>query len=97
MLTKEELLEANRLIDLIDDIEEILRGFKSRYVETTVGLVSVNSASKTKTKQSDFADAFHNQHKDIEKDLKEVCAGLLENKKANLKAKLGKYIKKEQD
>lgn len=97
MLTKKELNEANRIIDLVADIDNILRGFESPHVETTIGLVSINSASKHKVSESEYAGNFHNTHQDIEKALKQMCTVLLKAERVKLKAKLAKFIKQEQD
>ena len=97
MLTKEELNEANRIIDMVEDIDRILRSFESIYVETTIGLVSINLASKHKVEESEYAGNFHNCYKDIEIYLKQMCAVLLKAERVKLKAKLGKFIKQEQD
>lgn len=92
MLTKGQLYLVNELVESVSRIDEILRGMESKYVETTIGLVDINSASKHEVKSCDRAKWLHCDHEDIEKELKARCRELLIAKKAALNAKLSEYI-----
>jgi hypothetical protein len=77
MINKKTLDEINSKLEAKQHAEEILRAFESPYVETTVGLVEVNSASKHEAKHSDHATWLHRHHPQIEAALKAHAAGML--------------------
>jgi len=74
------------------EIREILRGFECPHVETTVGLITVNSASKYKTDASDSADWLHRNLPKVETELKECARAILEREIAEIDAWLSERI-----
>ena len=77
MINKQTLNEINAKIEAKAHAEEILRAFESLYVETTVGLIEVNSASKHEAKHSHQATWLHQKHPHIEAALKTHTAAML--------------------
>jgi len=92
MITQKELQEINKLVSLRDDLELIERHLDSPYVEITVGLVEVNSASKMDVKLSDDASTIHRYFPDVEEALKNHFRALLASKIQELNKKVSKYI-----
>lgn len=92
MITEKQLKRANLLIDQRDRIAHILRGFDSPHVETTIGLVDVNSASKHETRENNDATWLHRKLPDIEKRLKETARGMLEEEAGKIRAELANLI-----
>lgn len=92
MITEKQLNRANLLIEQRDRIAHILRGFDSPHVETTVGLVDINSARKHETQESDDATWLHGRLPDIEKRLKETARGMLEEEAGKIRAELANLI-----
>ena len=95
MITSKELKRANELVDQINRLEEILRHFDSPYVETTIGLVTVNAASKHKTGESEDANYFQSEHQDMVTALKNICRKKIEEKVAKAKVSLCQIIEDE--
>ncbi len=92
MLTIEQLQKANEILSEIDDLKDILNAMDSKYVETTIGLVDVNSSSKHKTQPCEKATLFHQRNPEIEKELKSRAWALISQKIARLKADLSEYV-----
>lgn len=88
MINKGEFRRAKELESRIYDLENILSRMQSPYVETTVGLVNVNSASQKKVDPSDEADAFHEYYPHIETELKKRCRVLIIHEKEKLESEL---------
>ncbi len=92
MITRKEFEEADNLYSRRDHLKHILRGFDSPHVETTVGLVDVNSASKHETSKNDDATWLHLCFPKIEKELKEIARGLIEKELGRIHAELAQII-----
>jgi hypothetical protein len=92
MIDEKKLEAINQKMEAKKTILHILRGFESPYVETTIGLVAVNSASKHKTTESDDADWLHQNCPRIEAELKERARAILEREIAEIDAWLSERI-----
>lgn len=92
MIDKNTLTQINAKVEAKQRIEEILRGFESPYVETTIGLVEINSASKHEAKNSEDATWFHWRLPEIEKELKTRAAALLRGEIAKIDAWLSERV-----
>lgn len=92
MIDEKKLQAINEKIESKKEIRDILRGFESPHVETTVGLIAVNSASKHKTGQSDAADWLHRNLPKVEAELKERARAILEREIAEIDAWLSERI-----
>ena len=92
MIDEKKLQAITEKIEAKKQIRHILRGFESPYVETTVGLIAVNSASKCKTIPSDDADWLHQNCPKIEAELKERARAILEREIAEIDAWLSERI-----
>lgn len=92
MLTIKELEKANEIIRKIDDLKDILNSMDSKHVETTIGLIDVNSAAKHQAQKCDKATMFHQQNPEIEKELKSRAAALISEKISRLRAELSEYV-----
>ena len=92
MIDKNKLSQINAKITAKQRIEELLRSFESPYVETTVGLIEVNSASPHEAKHSDDATWMHRQYPEIEKELKARTTALLKGEIAKIEAWLSERV-----
>jgi len=92
MINKALLAKINEKIEAKNRIEELLRSFESPYVETTVGLIEVNSTSPHEAKESDEATWLHRQFPAIEKELKARTAALLKAEAAKIDAWLSERV-----
>ncbi len=92
MIDKNKLSQINEKIEAKQRIEEILRSFESPYVETTVGLIEVNSASRNEAKHSDDATWLHLQYPEIECELKARATALLKGEIAKIEAWLSERV-----
>jgi len=92
MITEEEFKKTKALFSERDRLLDILRGFESPYIETTVGLVSVNSASKNDTDENDNSSYFHFNYPEIEKKLKEITRGLIEQELGAIRVELARFV-----
>jgi len=92
MISKNELNAANSIIEEIGIIKEILRGFDSPHIETTIGLIDINSATRHEAKYCNEATWFHNNFRDYEKRLKLQTVIFLNDKIQSLETELSEYI-----
>jgi hypothetical protein len=92
MIDEKLLKRINEKVELRTRIKHVLRGFESPYVETTVGLLCVNGASKNTTSSSDDANWLHNGLPKIEGELKERAAALLNKEISEIDAWLSERI-----
>ena len=92
MIDKSVLSQINAKIETKNHIEEVLRSFESPYVETTVGLIEVNSASQHEAKHSDEATWLHRTFPQIEKELKTRTTALLKAEAAKIDAWLSERV-----
>lgn len=92
MITIKQLQKANEIISEMDDLKDILNAMDSKHVETTIGLIDVNSAAKHQAQNCDKATLFHQRNPEIEKELKARAWALISEKIARLKADLSEYV-----
>lgn len=92
MIDKRKLADINKAVEAKQHIEEVLRQFESPYVETTVGLIEVNSASRHEACHSSHATWLHNQYPHIENELKARTAALLKGELAKIEAWLSERV-----
>lgn len=94
MITEKQLWEVNQLIKKRNKLRTLLSRLDSPHVETTVGLVTINSASKERVSGlSDEAEDFHREFPEAEKKLKEQVRIMLENRVSELNQEIAKYVK----
>lgn len=93
MINLKSLGEINSKLESKNKIEEALRNFQSNYVEVTVGLIEVNSASKHEAKHCSDATWLHSTYPVIEATLKSHCVALLKVELGKIEAWLsGKNV-----
>jgi hypothetical protein len=89
MITPDELYEVNKLKTARKDYADLLRSFESKYVQSKVGIVGINTNKPTITDQSAF---FHWHFKDLEAELTEVVKAKLVAEIAEIDLKIAVYI-----
>lgn len=92
MLTMKELNKANEIIKKINELKDILNSMDSTHVETTVGLIDINSAATHQVQKCEMSALFRNRNPEIERELKTRAIALINEKISKLRAELSEYV-----
>ena len=93
MIDQRTLTQINAKLEAKRRIEQVLRDFENRYVETTVGLIKINSASKCRALHcEEHATWMHCEFPEIEAELKARTAALLRSEVAKIDAWLSERV-----
>lgn len=92
MITKDEYIKLNSLIDKQQKLQGVLRSFDSKHVWAKIGLVAVNGASQYKVEKHDDADFIHSI-KNIETELTTRGIELIKAELLHVEAEISKYLK----
>jgi len=97
MINKTEYETLKTLMHNKGELEQVLRGMDSVYVETTIGLISVyghNSPGQSHagTEVHENADKFHVNCFDIEEELKAHARGLIRAKIGKIDVDISRYL-----
>ncbi len=95
MITENEYREVIQLKNEKSAVQDLLRGFESQYVASSVGIVDINSAAKREPKPSDSAAFFHNHFAGYVKELNQKVVAKMQHRVKEIDLELSKYIQRE--